>query len=200
MDSYEYVKLFNEYNHHFDICITEHNRIANTSYQWLQAANPSNAQLCELMAGEKAMFDSYNTKEGVLALLGANMKKAASMYAPILKTAYFKKTAEDAYASKANETYGGVTHDKVKNIIVLPDPIAVLQHIGGLKITGMLEEGECHTKKFEYLKKIASWRYPILDAAVTVTVNTEIIPIYRWMFTTGALFKSIHGTEMRRKA
>ena len=140
----QYCNAFEEFNHTICVCVEEHApRLKWMPYQQTQTlnGNEDDVRLFAQMAARTVL--SWQKPIGAAKLIGGWAGKTAALNHNLFADARMQEQLQENYASKRQKILGGKVPDLGYNAFLAPDSIALLEHVVGLPVKGVLKTGEC---------------------------------------------------------
>lgn len=196
---------------------------AFTNYQFLQVLDLNDEQIASLCKKTVDYFKGViggDRNIALLYLLGelANkgiendwfdkskdpISKALSLDESLVKDPYIKSFLASSLNRKINDSYMGKLLVDGNFSMVISDCYAFAQHMFGLPVTGLLQEGEGYSNFWEQrnVNKVVGMRSPLTHFSEPVILNLKMNEeIRKWFkhLNSGIVF-NIHGLEMEKMA
>ncbi|MGE6488490.1 hypothetical protein [Paenisporosarcina sp. NPDC076898] len=199
----EYKTDFNEYGCEFSICDIEGDVFEDKTlnYQMLQTLyDMSHEDLVEITSHTKETIENATSStQNMIEFIGATKDKkykqpwheALLLHPELINDAYFKKMVKDKKASMIKDARSGkIVIPNTKRTFLIPDCYAFCQWLFGLKVTGLLEDGQVSCQLYEDGKELDVLRSPHLYIEHCVRQNLVNEKVKRW-FTTNGVYTSV---------
>ena len=162
----QYQEAFEALGHEICVCVEEHHpRKKAMPYQQLQTlVGGTNVDAMKLAYMTKEVMDAYKDPDQAAGLIGGHLAHAAKLYHGLLAEPYTARIVEESYNAKWTRAIGGKVLGLGYNAFLAPDPIAMLEALYGLPVTGALKAGECYCSNAG-LGQVDNTRSPHLDHA-----------------------------------
>jgi hypothetical protein len=196
---------------------------AFTNYQFLQVLDLNDEQIASLCKKTVDYFKGViggDRNVALLYLLGelANkgiendwfdkskdpISKALSLDESLVKDPYIKSFLASSLNRKINDSYMGKLLVDGNFSMVISDCYAFAQHMFGLTVTGLLQEGEGYSNFWEQrnVNKVVGMRSPLTHFSEPVILDLKTNDkIEKWFchLNSGIVF-NVHGLEMEKMA
>jgi hypothetical protein len=140
----QYCDAFEQLGHRITVCVEEHAPRAKwMPYQQLQTLAGNDDDVKAFAAKANHVAYEWQKPAGAAKLIGGWAGKAARINPNILADANVQERLQEAFAAKRMMILGGKVPDLGYNAFLAPDPVALMEHVCGLPVKGVLNAGEC---------------------------------------------------------
>lgn len=140
----QYCDAFEELGHTICVCVEEHQpRTKWMPYQQLQTLCGNDDDVLTFAQIAAHTVYQWSDPKGAAKLIGGNVGKAVKLYPDLLADEHVLERLQESFASKRQTILGGKVPDLGYNAFLAPDPVALLQYVCGMPVTGSLKTGEC---------------------------------------------------------
>lgn len=172
-----YQQCFIRMKHEFRVCVREHEpRLKALSYQALQTLIAGTDQDADYFVDHAySTVRKYQDPDVACNLLGGLGRQAADVarYYPALMTHdYHRSIMEAGWRKRRDTMIAGRVPSLGYNAFIAPDMVAMLEHVFGLPIVGVLKKGECSCRCIRS-GILDMLRYPVLDDAHCLLTNRQ---------------------------
>ena len=173
----QYCSAFEELKHEVCVCVREHApKLKGLPYQQGQTLMGTEDDATSFMMHAKKTVYKYREPKNAAKLLHGWQRIAAKIYPTLMNEPETYRTIQEAFTTKRNDMLGGRIPELGYNAFIAPDPVAFLQHLFGLPITGYLKAGECFCAAAKP-GIVDVTRNPHLDNAHVLLNNVDSCPL-----------------------
>ena len=191
-----YQEKFVEYGHEFSVCVTAHMSWGDMPYQQLQTLCWTKDEAQQAAENCLELLRSYQTVEGAPRLLSGAMAKVARMVPGLMLDDYSQEEMAKTYTSRRWKWMGAKLPKCGHNPFAAMDPYAIVQHVFGFKVTGLLPAKKVHCRMFRWFVTLDITRCPHLDNAHAIRENIPVPRDWRGLYLGSACFFSAHDATM----
>ena len=173
----QYCSAFEELKHEVCVCVREHApKLKGLPYQQGQTLAGTEDDATSFMMHAKKTVYKYHDPKNAAKLLRGWQRVAAKIYPALMNEPETYRTIQEAFTTKRNDMLGGRIPELGYNAFIAPDPVAFMQHLFGLPITGYLKAGECFCAAAKP-GIVDVTRNPHLDNAHVLLNNVTFCPL-----------------------
>lgn len=177
-----YQQAFIQYKHEFRVCVREHEpRLKALSYQALQTLVAGTVEdadyLVEHAYSTVAKYEDPDVACNLLGGLGRQATDVARYLPSIMTHDYHRAIMEAGWRKRRDSMIGGRVPASGYNAFIAPDMVAMLEHVFGMPIVGVLRKGECSCRTIRS-GIVDVIRYPHLDHAHVLLNNRQRVSRY----------------------
>lgn len=193
-------KRCDQMGHKFSVCITEHNPSRDLPAQVLQSMDFDMNVAKDL--ADKA-FETIHAFMGPKShyIVGGNLGKAAEIFPALRGDNLFLETWNSAIRNFIHRQLGGRLPKVTRYHIVSQDPSAVIQHILGVEVTGLIPDGYivCNYPGYRVDQELGTYRMPNNDNNVSIVRKMAVPRTWKGLYLGNSVFVSIQSMEMLLK-
>ena len=172
--SWESFKVaFKQYKREFSVCVLAHSRKLDIPYQQMQTIEFKPDEIRAIVDRHTEMMGEYTMAENAPKLLSGSMGKVVALMPELMNFWFIRQQMQIAYANKRRKVLGGRYMLASYNPFAAPDPVAVLEHLSGMTISGQIAPKKVFCRLFDE-KRIDVTRCPHLDHAHAVRDNIHV--------------------------
>lgn len=172
-----YQQCFIRMKHEFRVCVREHEpRLKALSYQALQTLVAGTDQDADYFVDHAystvRKYENPDCAANLLGGLGRQAADVARFYPALMTQDYHRSIMEAGWRKRRDTMIAGRVPALGYNAFIAPDMVALLEHVFGLPIVGVLKAGQCscRTVRDGIVDVI---RYPHLDHAHILLTNRQ---------------------------
>lgn len=169
----QYVNAFEKDGHEVRVALMQHYpKYASLSYQVLQTLIGADAVDLDQLADETVdILNGFNTSANAAKLPGGELAQACKLYPELMAEPYTRETIETAYRRRRGEARGGRVFRAGQFRFLATDPIAIFEHLAGMKPEGMIGAHQVIANNWK-LGDATMVRYPHLNVNFA---NVEVV-------------------------
>lgn len=164
---------FKQYKREFSVCVLAHSRKLDIPYQQMQTIEFEPDEIRAIVDRHTEMMGEYTMAENAPKLLSGSMGKVVALMPELMNFWFIRQQMQIAYANKRRKVLGGRYMLASYNPFAAPDPVAVLEHLSGMTISGQIAPKKVFCRLFDE-KRIDVTRCPHLDHAHAVRDNIRV--------------------------
>lgn len=164
---------FKQYGREFSVCVLAHSRKLDVPYQQMQTIEFSPEEIRAIVDRHTEMMSEYTKPENAPKLLSGNMGKVVALMPELMNFWFIRQQMQTAYANKRRKVLGGRYMLASYNPFAAPDPVAVLEHLSGMTVSGQIAPKQVSCRLFGE-KRVDVTRCPHLDHAHAVRDNIRV--------------------------
>ena len=185
---------FKQYKREFSVCVTAHSRKLDIPYQQMQTIQFEADELRAIVDRHIEMMSEYTNPENAPKLLSGDMGKVVALVPELMNFWFIRQQMQTAYANKRRKVLGGRYMSASYNPFAAPDPVAVLEHLSGMTVSGQIAPKKVSCRLFDE-KRIDVTRCPHLDHAHAVRDNIHVKE-YEGLYLGNTCFFAIGDATM----
>ena len=190
----DFKKTFKEFDREFFVCVTAHSRKLDIPYQQMQTVEFDGGEIKQIVDRHYEMIHAYTDAENAPKLLSGDMGKVVALVPELMNFWFIRQQMQTAYANKRRKVLGGRYMLASYNPFAAPDPVAVLEHLSGMTISGQIAPKQVSCRLFDE-KRIDVTRCPHLDHAHAVRDNIHVKE-YEGLYLGNTCFFAIGDSTM----
>lgn len=164
---------FKQYKREFSVCVMAHSRKLDIPYQQMQTVEFTSDEIRAIVDRHTEMMNEYTKPENAPKLLSGSMGKVVALVPELMNFWFIRQQMQTAYANKRRKVLGGRYMLASYNPFAAPDPVAVLEHLSGMTVSGQIAPKKVFCRLFGE-KRIDVTRCPHLDHAHAVRDNIRV--------------------------